>query len=137
MGQTSKKLTNRPQNTAKRLTLSEKILIRAAKNTGQLQSHVAREYGVSDNTVKAIWKNGELAKYDKEVAVIKENFANKLIIAADASLNRVVETISDASVSQAAMTMGICYDKYRLSTNQSTQNHSVHAIFDVVNKTNV
>jgi hypothetical protein len=92
---------------------------RSARETGRM-------YGVSRTTVLRIWKSGVIAERSQEIDIIKKSLADDFLLTVDAGRKRVMETIGDASVSQAATVAGIFYDKYRLETNQSTDNHAVY-----------
>jgi hypothetical protein len=128
-----KKLSERPQGTGKRLTKPEKLLILSHKDTGRSKMAVAAEFGVSDTTVGTIWKSTKLSLMKKEVAVIKEAMADRLYLTADQAINRVNETIDQASCSQAAIVTGIMIDKARLLSDQSTANLSLSSYLGVCN----
>lgn len=128
------KITERRMGNGKRLTLSEKILIRAEKDTGKSRVQVGQEYGVSDTTVGKIWKDEKLSNFKRQVQTVKEALSDKFTIAVDSGLNRVLETIGDANVQQAGVVTGIMFDKMRLLNNQSTQNHAVEGYLNLCNE---
>lgn len=130
-------ITERPLDTGKRLTLSEKILIRAEKDTGQSKLAVARKYGVSDNTVKAIWNDGKLSKMKSQVAVVKKAMTDKLYLTANSCIDQVEFAVEFASAKDAAISAGIMIEKARLFENKSTQNHSLQGYLNICNKTPV
>jgi transposase-like protein len=130
----AKKLTQRPQDTSKRLTHPEKLLILAQKDNAS-SVKVARQYGVSDSTVRKIWKDRRLQSSQAEVAIIKKDMADNFCRIVDAGAKQVLARMGDANVQQASMAMGVAFDKYRLMTNQSTQNHSV--LLNIVNEAGI
>jgi hypothetical protein len=126
-------LTNRPQGPGKRLTLSEKLVIRAERKAGKSYGEISKEYNVGKATAKRICDNVKLAKHNDMVERVKKNMANKLYLTADSSIDQVNKMLPDASAAQAAVITGIMIEKARLIDGQSTANQSVHVWMDLVN----
>lgn len=126
------KATQRPTGTGKRLTLPEKILILAEKGIAS-SLVIAKKYGVSDSTVRHIWRDKKLKNYDKEVAIIKEGIADKFYVAADAGVNQFLKVVEKASPKDAAIAAGVLYDKARLADGKSTENH-LHGFLNICNE---
>jgi hypothetical protein len=126
------KLTERPLDTRKRLTLSEKLVILADKGVAGSPT-IAKKYGIAESTVRLIWKDERLAKRVKAVNIIKENLEHDMLLTMDAAQKRVLKTMDKASVSQATMAYGVFFDKRRLLLNESTQNVSHNVWLDLVN----
>lgn len=129
----AKTITQRPSGTGKRLTLSEKILLRAEK--GQLSVRkTAEKYGVSTATVERYFGNVKLANMEREVATVKEHLADRLYLTADNCVDQVQAALSDASSKDSAIALGILIDKARLIGGESTQNiNTAHAFLDHIN----
>jgi DNA invertase Pin-like site-specific DNA recombinase len=108
-----------------------KDIIRIAQNDATLsQQSVADEAGVSRRTVSEV-----LAKYSINQDELEDYRANQADILLGLQ-KRISKSISDEEIKKAPfrdkiVAAGILYDKYRLQTNQSTQNvASLHSIAD-------
>jgi hypothetical protein len=130
-------ITTRPQGVAKRLTLSEKLLIKAEHNTGKSKADVARKYSVAESTVARLWKDDKLGTMKQELALIKESMADDLYLTAHRSVKQVNDKLDETTASQAAVITGIMLDKARLLEGKSTQNHSLQGYIAVCNTTPV
>lgn len=126
------KTTERPSGSGKRLTLSEKLLIRAERQAGETIPAIANKYGVSISTVSVIARDDRLSLYKEEVETLKEEIANKFYIAADAGVDQFLRTVDKASPKDAAISAGILYDKARLADGKSTDNH-LHGFLNICN----
>jgi hypothetical protein len=131
-----KKLTERPLGNGKRLTRTEKLLILAEKGE-QSRLATGKKYGVSDTTVARIWEDEALTKSEREVEIVKQGLAGDLYLTAHESIKNVNAKIADANAYQSALIAGICIDKARLITNQSTQNHALQGYINICNQTPV
>jgi hypothetical protein len=130
--QQEKPLTHRPLGNGKRLTRPEKLLILAEKGT-KSQAETARQYGVAESTVRETWKDEGLAEHKREVALVKESMADDLYLTAHESIKNVNTKLQDANAYQSALIAGICIDKARLLTNQSTQNTQLLGYINICN----
>jgi len=137
MTQPTQKLTQRRTDTGKRLTMSEKLIIYAAKGTKKSPLKVAAEFGVSDSTVKRLWKDEGLAAMKDQVALVKESLADELYLTAAGCIKQVGVSLPKASAKDAAVAAGIMIDKARLLEDKSTQNVGVHTFLDLCNSTPV
>lgn len=127
-----KKLTERTLGTGKRLTLTEKILVKAEKGVKSVRK-TAELYGISTDTVQRIWKNKELAKLNDKVATVKKAMTDNLYLAAHCGIGQVVKAMPKANAQQAAVATGIMLEKARLLEEKSTQNLSHNGYLNIVN----
>jgi len=126
-------ITQRPKGNGKRLVMTEKAMILAEKGNGKSSRQVGREYGVSDNTVTAIWRNPKLNALRPKVEQIKKAMSAKMYLAADMSIEQVADKIQSASARDASIIAGVMIDKARLIEGESTSNQSVHIWMSAIN----
>jgi DNA-binding NarL/FixJ family response regulator len=130
----TKKITERPKGNGKRLTLSEKLLIKAEREAGKSTTAIAKEYGVSHSTVSILSRDERFNLLKDQVDVIKNNMIDKFYIAADYGVERCVEAMPKASAQQAAVSAGIMIEKARLLENKTTQNQPVQVYLNIINR---
>jgi len=130
-GQTTKR-RGRPPGTSKSATvkLHREIIACTKKGTSMSNREIAGELGCDKRTVAAV-----LSKYgikQDELEEYRDNQADILL----GLQHRISKSIDDECIQKAplqsrTLALGILYDKYRLQTNQSTQNvASLHSIAD-------
>jgi hypothetical protein len=131
------KLTQRRQDTGKRLTLAEKLIIYAEKGNGKSPVKLGKEYGCSDSTVKRIWKDKNLTNMTDRVALVKETLADEFYLKAHECVSQIGNTIHKASAKDAAIAAAVCVDKARLLDQKTTANVGISALLSFVNDTPV
>jgi hypothetical protein len=116
------------------LSRTERLEVMASYALTHNFSETARAFGVSANTVRSIIQREQTLADPNAIDRIKKRMASKFLLAADYGADRVAELLPECTnVQQVSVATAVMFDKYRLATDQSTENVSKHVFLDLVN----